>query len=106
MHHNQTWLPWDLETMDKAKEMYSPVTIVQESDLKKKLEEVGVNTYGMKIAYPFIKIATINKAVNLFSKGLTSSAKKTNQLFLELICFGIISTIISFDVKYYEYNRG
>ena len=60
--------------MNKAKAKYSHVIIVQASELNNKLEEVGINIYRVKIAYPFIKIATIKKAMKLFSKGLTYSS--------------------------------
>ena len=37
---------------------------------------------------------------------LNAATKKTINLCLELIRFGIRSTLITFDIEYYEYNRG
>ena len=52
--------------------------------------------------YPSIKIATIRKVVILFARKLTAARKKTINLCLELIWFGISSTLISFNGEYYE----
>ena len=56
--------------------------------------------------YPSIKLSTIRKAVRYFARKLTSETKKTINLSLELIHFGMSSTLISFDGKYYEYHGG
>ena len=56
--------------------------------------------------YPSIKLATINKAVIFFARKLTSEVKKTINLCLDLIQFGMSSTLISFDGEYYEYHGG
>ena len=53
--------------------------------------------------YPSIKLATIRKAVRYCARKLTSETKKTIKLCLELIHFGMSSTLISFDGEYYEY---
>ena len=54
--------------------------------------------------YPSIKISTIKKSVILSARKLTAATKKTINLCLELIRFRMRSTLISFDVNYYEYN--
>ena len=53
-------------------------SIVQTSDLKETLEEIGLNREEVKIAsvdainmYPSIKLATIRKAVRYFARKLT-----------------------------------
>ena len=46
------------------------------------------------------------KAVRYFAIKLTKETKKTMNLCLELICFGMSSTLISFNGEYYEYHRG
>ena len=56
--------------------------------------------------YPLIKLSTIIKAVKLFSRKLTAATKKTIILCLELINFGMISTLITLDGKYYKYRGG
>ena len=54
--------------------------------------------------YPLIKLSKIKKSVRFFARKLTTSTKKTINLLLEIIRFGMRSTLISFDVKYYEYH--
>ena len=54
--------------------------------------------------YPSIKLATINKAVRFFARKLTSEVKKTINLCLDLIQFGMSFTLISFNGEYYEYH--
>ena len=54
--------------------------------------------------YPSIKISKTKKAVRLLAKKLTASTKKTINICLELIRFGMISTLIFFDGDYYEYQ--
>ena len=56
--------------------------------------------------YPSIKLATIRKAVRYFARTLTRETKKTINLCLDLIHFGMRSTLISFDGDYYEYHGG
>ena len=63
----------------------------------------SVDTINM---YPSIKLSTIRKAVIFFSRNLTAATKKTINLCLELIRFGMSSTLISFDGEYYEYHGG
>ena len=56
--------------------------------------------------YPSIKLATNKKAVRYFARTLTRETKKTINLCLDLIQFGMSSTLISFDGEYYEYHGG
>ena len=56
--------------------------------------------------YPSIKLATIKKAVQFFARKFTSETKKTINLCLDLIKFGMSSTLIYFDMEYYEYRGG
>ena len=99
--------------MDKAKVDYSRVSIFQASDLKDRLETLEINRDGVTIAsvyavnmYPSIKIAKIRKYVRFFSRKITIATNKTINLFLYLIRFGLIPTLISFDREYYEYHGG
>ena len=57
-----------------------------------------------KNMYPSIKLKTTRKAVIFFARKLTAETKKTINLCLELIHFGMGSTLISFDGKYYKYH--
>ena len=91
----------------------SHVTIFQAYDLEEKLEEVCINRDRMTIdstdainMYPSIKLMMIKKAVRIFSKEITAATKNTLSLCLELVCFGMGSTLIAFGVEYYEYNGG
>ena len=52
------------------------------------------------------KLSTIKKAVRFFARKITTSANKIINICLKLICFGMRSTLISFDGKYYEYHGG
>ena len=54
--------------------------------------------------YPSIKISKIKKAVIFFARKLTAATNKTINICLEIIRFGMRSTIISFDGEYYEYH--
>ena len=81
--------------------------------LKETLEEMGLKKEEVTIAsldainiYPLIKLATIKKAVRFFARKLTSEVKKTINLCLDLIQFGMSSTLISFDGEYYKYHGG
>ena len=56
--------------------------------------------------YPSSKLATIEKAVRFFARKHTSEVKKTINLCLDLIQFGMSLTLISFDGEYYEYHGG
>ena len=56
--------------------------------------------------YLSIKLTKIKKAVIYFTKLLIAATKKTTNLCLELICFGISSTLIYFDGGYYECHWG
>ena len=56
--------------------------------------------------YSPIKLATIKKAVRFFARKLTSETKKTINLCLDLIQFGMSLTLIYVDREYYEYHGG
>ena len=90
---------------------YSRVSIVQASDLKEILKELKINRDEVTIAsvdainmYPSIKLVTIRKLVRFYTRKLTAATKKTINLCLELIHFGMSSILISFDGEYYKYH--
>ena len=73
------------------------------------MEELGLKKEEVTIAlvyainmYPSIKLVTIKKAVRFFARKITNEVKKTINLCLDLIQFGMSSTLISFDEEYYE----
>ena len=77
------------------------------------MEELGLRKEEVKITsvdainmYPSIKLATIKKASRFFARKLTSEVKKIINICLDLIQFGMNSTLISFHGEYYEYHGG
>ena len=95
----------------KEKVNYSLVSIVQAYELKERLERLKIKRDEVKIAsvdeinmYASIKLASIRKSVIHFARKLTTETKNTINLYLEIIHFGISSTLISFDNDYYEYH--
>ena len=71
-----------------------------------KKEEVTIASVDAINMYPSIKLATIKKSVRYFAITRTRETKKTINLCLDLIQFGMSSTLISFDGEYYEYHGG
>ena len=69
-------------------------------------EEVTIASVDDINMYPSTKLATIKKAVRFFARTLTTANKKTINLCLELIRFGMSSTLICFDGEYYGYHGG
>ena len=99
--------------LDKGKVNYSRFSIVQSSDLKERLEEkklvreeVTIFSVDAINMYPSIKIATSKKAVRFFARTLTTATKNTINLCLDLIRFGMSSTLICFNGEYCEYYGG
>ena len=84
-----------------------PGYIYQASKMKETLEELVLKREEATIAsvdainmYPSIKLATIRKGVRYFERKLTRDTKKTINLCLDLIHFGMSSTLISFYSEY------
>ena len=99
--------------LDKVKVNYSRISIVQKSDLKERIEELKIKRDGATIVsvdainmYPSIKLSTIKKVVIFFAMKVTTATKKNINLCLELVRFGMSSTLVSFDGKYHEYHGG
>ena len=97
--------------LDEWKVNYSRVSIVRASELKEILEELKVKKDKVTIAsfdtinmYLSIKLSTIKKAVNFFSRKLTAETKKIVNLCLDIIRFRMSSTLTSFDGDYYDYH--
>eukprot|EP00957_Ditylum_brightwellii_P192247 14634495-Ditylum_brightwellii.AAC.1 len=68
---------------------YAKHKIVQSSDLKEKLEECGLKR---------------NEALSHYVRNLTVSAKETINMCMEILQFGMKSTLIQFKGKYYVYK--
>ena len=90
--------------LDKVKVNYSQNSIVQASDLEETLKELGLKREEVTISsvdainmYPLIRLVMIRKAVRYFARKLTRETKKTINLCLDPIHFGMSSTLISFD---------
>ena len=56
--------------------------------------------------YSSIKLTTIKNAMRFFARKFTASTKKSINICLEFIQFGVSSTLIYFNGKYYEYHSG
>jgi hypothetical protein len=82
--------------------------IIQASDLKSKLESLGLTTTNATIAsidaeamYLSIKYSLIKKAVYYYAEGLDYETVNNIQTCLEMIKFGMMNTILTFVNKYY-----
>ena len=81
------------------------------SDLKEKLEKIGIKkkdatiiSLDIEAMYPSIKYGVVKKAVNYFSKNLSTDERATIKDCLKMIKFGMGNTLISFKDKYFEYG--
>ena len=90
---------------------YTPFTIIQASDLKSQLEKLKINSthhtiisVDAKDFYPSVRFKLVKKAINYFSKTLPMSHKPTIEACLKLIQFGMKSTFLNFQERYYEYD--
>ena len=63
-----------------------------------KRDEVTIASVDAINMYPSIKLSTIKNAVRFFVKNLNAATKKTINICLDLIPFGIRSTLITFDI--------
>eukprot|EP00957_Ditylum_brightwellii_P004262 324329-Ditylum_brightwellii.AAC.1 len=68
---------------------YAKHTIMQSSDLKEKLEQCGLKR---------------NKAFNFYARDLPATARETIDLCMDIVQFGMKSTLIQFRGQYYVYK--
>ena len=54
--------------------------------------------------YPSIKFPVVKNLINFYTKNLPKHARTKTNLYLRLIGFGMSSTLLSFQDKYYEYG--
>jgi GIY-YIG catalytic domain len=90
---------------------YMKRTIIQASDLKSKLENLGITCNNSTIVsidavdyYPSIKFKLVKKAVHFFSENLQEDDQIKIEECLDMIKFGMSSTLLTFVDKYYEYD--
>ena len=96
---------------DDNKINYKKRTIIQASDLKEKIEKMGITSENSTIVsidaeefYPSIKFKLVKKAVNYFAKNLSKEDKNKIEQCLEMVKFGMSSTLLTFVDQYYEYD--
>ena len=99
------------QVLDEHRVNYSKHTIVQSSDLKKKLEscklkqeEVIFISLDIVTMYPLVRVKLIQKVLQHYAKDLPNTAKETVDLGMDIVQFGMKSTLIQFQGRYYVYK--
>ena len=95
--------------MEKNEINYTKFTIVQASQVKEeweilnwKINEVTMASIYVVAMYPSIKFPLVKKAISYFTRNLPKIQKSNVKLCLKLIIFGMSSTLLTFEDKYYE----
>ena len=70
------------------------------------IEKVTIASIYAVDMYPYIKLIKVKIAMRYFTKGLTTETKKTIKICLEIISFGMRSTLKYFYVEYYKHHGG
>ena len=90
---------------------YKKYTINQSSQVKEyweklewKIENVTIVSIDAVSMYPPIKFPWLEKAIQFYTKNLPEHDMTKINLCLRLIGFGMSSTLLSFQDKYYEYG--
>ena len=85
--------------------------VAQASDLKHQLERLALDPAATPIAsidavdfYPSVKFKLVQQAVDYYSAGLSQEDRATIKHGLEMIQFGMRSTLLCFQDQYYEYD--
>ena len=55
--------------------------------------------------YPSVKFPLVKKAISYFTRKLPKSQQSIVKLCLKLIAFGMSSTLLTFEKKYFEYGE-
>ena len=71
--------------------------------LEWKLEKVTIVSIDAAAIYPSINFPLVEKAIQFYTKKLPKHAMTKINLCLRLIGFGMSSTLLNFQDKYYEY---
>ena len=97
--------------LDKNKIDYTKKTIIQASDLKEKLELLGIRreahsiiSIDAKNMYPSVKFGQIKNAVNFFLKDASDADKEIARRCLGLTKFGMANTIVTFEDQFWIYG--
>eukprot|EP00957_Ditylum_brightwellii_P052793 4002812-Ditylum_brightwellii.AAC.1 len=79
--------------------------------MKKKLEQYGLKQNEVTLMsldimnmYPPIQVKLIRKALNYYARNLPDAVKETTNMYMDIIQFGMKSTLIQFRGKYYIYK--
>eukprot|EP00957_Ditylum_brightwellii_P023314 1759875-Ditylum_brightwellii.AAC.1 len=98
--------------LDEHKVNYAKYTIVQACDLKERSEQLNLTADKVMLMlldinsmYPLICVHLIWKALDYYRHKLAASARKQVHKCMEIVKFGIRSTLIYFQDKYYKYSR-
>ena len=73
--------------------------------MKWKRDEVKIASIDAVAMYPSIKFPLVKKAISYFTRSLPKNHQSNIKLCLKLIAFGISSTLLTFEDKYYEYGE-
>eukprot|EP00957_Ditylum_brightwellii_P098473 7502150-Ditylum_brightwellii.AAC.1 len=99
------------KVLDDHRVNYAKHTIVQSSNLKEKLEKYGlkrneVTLMSLEIVnmYPSVWVTLICKAFNHYAKNLPATARETIDLCMDIMQFGMKSTLIQFRGQYFVYQ--
>ena len=99
-------------TLKNNEKNYTKFTIIQASQVKEEWEilnwkriEVTISSIDAVAMYPSIKFPLVKKAISYFTRNLSKSQQSSVKLCLKLIAFGMSSTLLTFEEKYYEYGE-
>ena len=70
-----------------------------------KRNEVTIASIDAVAMYPSIKFPLVKKAISYFKRSLPKNQQSNIKLCLKLIAFGMSSTLLTFEDKYYEYGE-
>eukprot|EP00957_Ditylum_brightwellii_P203765 15336091-Ditylum_brightwellii.AAC.1 len=96
------------KVLDEHGVNYAKYTIIQSSDLKEKLElkrnKVTLMSLDIVNMYPSVRVKLIRKALHHYAKDLPEEAKETINMCMDIVQFGMKSTLIQVKGKYYVYK--
>ena len=102
----------ELKKWEENEINYTRLTIVQPSQVKEeweslnwKINEVTIESIDAVAMHPSIKFPLVKKEISYFTRNLPKSQQSTLKLCLKLIVFGMSSTLLTFDEKYFEYSE-
>jgi hypothetical protein len=90
---------------------YNKYTIQQASDLKQTLEKLNLRKNKVTIMsldivnmYPSTKLSLIKQAIRYYAKDLSTTNRNIIERCIEMIAFGMKTTLVRFQDKYYNYK--